>query len=377
MPPQITCPHCGSTINLENRKEVDFEKITYALNNSTKTFTELLEITNLPRKTLSLRLKDLCNSGSIVKDGGYHLSTSFKPNKKIYTTKRNGNGKMNGTMLHFGKNVQWIPAALIVCLLVIAFGSAILLSPPPQPTPLPAPLPRVGSPSLPLLSFFVSPSTTVKAGRTLMFDASKFDAFNYTWNFGDGATTTGAVVSHAYTQAGTYSVKLTVIESDGASQTAHKQVTILPNPTAVVYVDSLSDQYQVGDTITLKIMISGAMDLFAWQAGMTFDPAVLQCITEPAPSNNPTNATLTVLVEGDFLKQNGGTTIWFPGTVDNGVIMPHGDTLTSPAAPVSGSGVLGMVTFKVISQGAFDIHLTNVKLIGEDGVTQIPVFVAT
>lgn len=296
MPPQITCPHCGSTINLENRKEVDFEKIMYALNSSPKSFTELLEITNLPRKTLSIRLKDLCNSGSIVKDGGYRLGTSFQPNKRMYTTKRDGNGKMNSTILHIGKNAQWIPAALIVCLAVVAFGSAIMLTPPSPHTPL-------ITPNIPTV-----PTTTT---------------------------------------------------------------------TTMIYVDSLSDQYQVGDTINLKIMISDVTDLFAWQAGMTFNPAVLQCVTEPAPANAPPNATATTaFVEGPFLKQNGGFTLWFPGTVENGVILAHGDTLTIPAAPVSGSGVLATVTFKVIAQGSFGITLTNVMLIGPDGTTQLPVLVA-
>lgn len=298
MPPQITCPHCGSTINLENRKEVDFEKIMYALNSSPKSFTELLEITSLPRKTLSLRLKDLCNSGSIVKDGGYRLGTSFQPNKRTYTTKRDGNGKMNGSILHMGKNVQWIPAALIVCLAVVAFGSAIMLTPP-------------------------SPRTSTLAPTLPTFPA--------------------------------------------------------PATATMIYVDSLQGQYQVGDTITLNVMISDVTDLFAWQAGMNFNPAVLECITRPAPPNiAPPNATATtVLVEGAFLRQNGGATIWFPGTVENGVIIPHGSTLTSPAAPASGSGVLATVTFKVIAQGNFGIHLTNVKLIGPDGATQLPVKVAT
>jgi len=67
--PQITCPKCGVTINLENRRKIDFSLILSEVKRKPKTFTELLKITNLPRKTLSLRLKELRENGVLVKDG--------------------------------------------------------------------------------------------------------------------------------------------------------------------------------------------------------------------------------------------------------------------------------------------------------------------
>ena len=72
--PQVTCPNCGMTINLKNRKEIDVNLIKSAAK-APRTFTELLQVTRLPRKTLSLRLKELCVSGAIVKgDGMYKLN---------------------------------------------------------------------------------------------------------------------------------------------------------------------------------------------------------------------------------------------------------------------------------------------------------------
>jgi DNA/RNA endonuclease G (NUC1) len=41
----------------------------------------------------------------------------------------------------------------------------------------------------------------------------------FAWDFGDGATATGAVVSHSYAQSGTFSVKLTVTDNDGLTDT--------------------------------------------------------------------------------------------------------------------------------------------------------------
>ncbi len=467
MAPQITCPHCGNTINLENRKEVDFEKIMYALNSAPKSFTELLEITSLPRKTLSLRLKDLCNSGSIVKDGGYRLGVPFSPNKKIYTTKNGGNGKMNGRTFHIGKNVQWIPAALIICLVVFAFGSAIKLAPPasgPNPpmanfvygsssgiapgTPLrfDASTSSVSSGYIssyfwsfgdggtdsgvavthvyaaegqytvtlevtdnlgttstktytvnvanpaqpgPIIKFAIFPDINKGewenkyfVDKTLTFDASAFNQANgfmtnYSWDFGDGSTATGAMVSHAYAQPGSYNVQLTVAKIAGGSQTVGEEVTVLPVPTTVIYVSGMPSQPEIGQNITLSIMISKVTDMYAWQTGMTFNSAVLRCILQPTPSNVYPNATspTSAFVEGDFLKQ-GGRTMWYPGTVGDGVISMYGDSLMGSTTPVAGNGTLATVTFQVIGNGPLDIHLTDVKISNIDGI-DIPVYAAT
>jgi hypothetical protein len=66
--PQITCPNCGRTINLENRKRIDHDLIMTAVRKRPRTFTELLHITKLSRKTLSFRLKELCVDSAITKD---------------------------------------------------------------------------------------------------------------------------------------------------------------------------------------------------------------------------------------------------------------------------------------------------------------------
>ena len=74
--PQIRCPNCGVTINLENRKTTDYDLIVGSLKKGPKTFTQLLRKTRLPRKTLNIRLKGLISSGIILKDGDYHLKDS-------------------------------------------------------------------------------------------------------------------------------------------------------------------------------------------------------------------------------------------------------------------------------------------------------------
>jgi predicted transcriptional regulator len=72
------CPNCGMTINLENRREIDFGLIKNATGKHPRTFTELLHITKLSRKTLNSRLQKLCKEGVLIKDdGGYRLNGSL------------------------------------------------------------------------------------------------------------------------------------------------------------------------------------------------------------------------------------------------------------------------------------------------------------
>jgi len=63
---------------LENRRKIDFGLIKNATGKHPRTFTELLHITKLSRKTLNLRLHELCKEEVLIKDdGGYRLNGSL------------------------------------------------------------------------------------------------------------------------------------------------------------------------------------------------------------------------------------------------------------------------------------------------------------
>jgi hypothetical protein len=84
--PQIRCPNCGATINLENRKEIDMDMITKAVEHNARTFTDILNLTRLPRKTLSLRLKELRLNGMITKEDRFYRSNGHSQPPIIRST---------------------------------------------------------------------------------------------------------------------------------------------------------------------------------------------------------------------------------------------------------------------------------------------------
>jgi PKD repeat protein len=62
---------------------------------------------------------------------------------------------------------------------------------------------------------------------------------SYSWNFGDGASATGATVSHVYAAAGTFGVTLTVTDTGGGSGAATRSITVTqPRPPTPSFVFS-------------------------------------------------------------------------------------------------------------------------------------------
>ncbi len=69
--------------------------------------------------------------------------------------------------------------------------------------------------------------------RTVTFDASASTPdggtiTSYKWNFGDGKSGTGKIVTHVYTKAGKYTVVLNVTDSEGKWDSQTKQITVKP-----------------------------------------------------------------------------------------------------------------------------------------------------
>ncbi len=79
------------------------------------------------------------------------------------------------------------------------------------------------------------------AGTALTFNSTSTGTGAYTtysWNFGDGNTSTAAAPTHAYTSGGTYNVTMTASNGTGCTSTSGiTTVTVLPGPTAIISGD--------------------------------------------------------------------------------------------------------------------------------------------
>lgn len=108
----------------------------------------------------------------------------------------------------------------------------------------------------------------------------------------------------------------------------------------------------VGSTVNVQVQITGAVDLYAYQFSLLFNPTVLQA----------TGAT-----EGSFLGA-GGTTFFVPGTLDNtaGAVNFTVGTLLGMLPGVSGDGVLATLSFNAAALGTSSFQFGDVVLLNSE-----------
>jgi len=132
--------------------------------------------------------------------------------------------------------------------------------------------------SIPYADFTYQPLTPLE-GQEITFDASaSYDSdgsiVNYTWNFGDGSTAYGKVVTHIYDTNGTYKVTLTIKDNDGGMKSVYKYLTINPPGSNIPPVPKFTyhpTNPQPGEEITFNASESydedGFIQLYKWDFG--------------------------------------------------------------------------------------------------------------
>ncbi len=120
--------------------------------------------------------------------------------------------------------------------------------------------------------------TQASVNETLTFNASQsFDPdgqiTQYNWNFGDNSSSSQAIATHAYSQAGTYTVTLTVIDNQGATGQTTGQVTITGpgNQPPVARAQVAPNPANVNQQITFNASTSsdadGQITQYLWNFG--------------------------------------------------------------------------------------------------------------
>lgn len=119
---------------------------------------------------------------------------------------------------------------------------------------------------------------------------------------------------------------------------------------AIVSIAPATSTVGVGGTVTLDVNIEGAVDLYAYQFDLSFDPTIVSAVS---------------LTEGTFLTSGGGTTLFFAGPIDNvaGNILFNLDLLTGPISGVNGNGTLAILTLSGLTAGTSSIDIANAILL--------------
>lgn len=92
---------------------------------------------------------------------------------------------------------------------------------------------------------------------------------SYAWDFGDGNTATGAKATHTYAAAGTYTVKLTVTDNLGATNTSQQSVTVAkaPNKAPTASFTSVVSALDLKVDGSASDDVDGTVASYAWDFG--------------------------------------------------------------------------------------------------------------
>ena len=137
----------------------------------------------------------------------------------------------------------------------------------------------------------------------------------YTWDFGDGNTSTSANTTHIYATADTYTVTLTVTDDDGATNSTTVTINVLPAGAVVVtlYEGWNLIAVPVNDTSAntaaeLASKITGCKEIVMW------DAAGDKYVTRTKIDDDWTGTDFAITGGmGIFVNVEGATTVGFTG----------------------------------------------------------------
>lgn len=185
---------------------------------------------------------------------------------------------------------------------------------------------------------FTMTPTSAEENQTVLFDASTSQGAiaEYQWDFGDGRRSTGRVTQHAFSLAGTYVVRLTIVDAFGRSASTSQSITIgqgaqptaafvfsptNPLPTTVVFFNASASRPAPGRTLTN----------YAWDFGDGTSGSGVQASHAYAV---PGNYTVTLVVTDD-----AGRTATVSQSLTVLTDNPIADFTFAPASPLVGQNI--------------------------------------
>jgi len=169
-------------------------------------------------------------------------------------------------------------------------------------------------------------------GTSTTDSASDLPLLQYVWQFGDGATASGATATHAYADEGTYTVRLTVTDDDDASSTTTGTLTLANAAPAATIASVVSNNTDVlpGDNVTFTGSGTdpGSSDTlsYSWSFG---DGATATGISATHSYAGAGNYTVTLTVTDDDGASGTATTVLWVKTL--GTLTTEGQDLVEEA----------------------------------------------
>lgn len=146
-------------------------------------------------------------------------------------------------------------------------------------------------------------------------------------------------------------IQETIVTPEGQEEFAPPQAAQTGN--AIIRTQPNDQQINPGDTTTVEVRLVSVTNLVGADVELRFDPAILQ--VQDADSN----ASGVQIQPGDFLAANFVVT----NSADNATgIIRYALTQLAPTPPVSGEGLLFLVTFQGAGQGVSDLIFSTVQL---------------